>query len=345
MSRNHKRFAALAVVAAVAGLLPGGGSVASAEACVSSASSLSFTDAPGDTPVVSAAPTLYQEPTLDILSTTATWNEGAQRLVLKVEVEDLRELPALGGEGEWYDVNFAVNGAAYYVRAAWSRIDQRQTFKLVADGPAPITLAALTGSFDLVDDVVTVEVPAYVVNGAGETTFQLTDGAELRGIVVDSLRSAYGAAFFVDQSTTECTLTVTNPASSPGQAASALAEVGDALLFTGTVMAGAAGQCAPSDRVGTGWLCPSKAFNVSSPAGGAALVVTLESVTPDDGTTDIDLRLGGPNGMDILSSDAGNDDSIVVELPADGSLDGTYTVAVSPYSALDAEFTVSMTLV
>lgn len=343
MSSNHKRLAALAIVAAVAGLLPGG-SAARAEACVPGASSVSFTDAYGDTPVVNAAPALYQEPTLDILSTTATWNEGVQRLVLQVEVEDLRDVPALGGEGEWYDVNFAVNGSAYYVRAAWSRVDQRQSYYLVADGPTPIRLAELSGSFDLDADVVTVEVPPYVVNGEGETTFQLTDDAELQGIVVDSLRSAYGAAFFVDQSTTACTLTVTNPDVSPGGAAPDLTEVGDALLFTGTVTAGAAGQCAPSDRVGTGWLCPGKAFNVSAPAAGATLVVALESVTPDDGTTDIDLRLGGPNGMDILSGDAGNHDAIVIELPADGSLDGTYTVAVSPYSALDAEFTVSMTL-
>ena len=149
MSSNHKRFAAMAVVAAVAGLLPGGGSVASAEACVPSASSLSFTDAQGDTPVVNAAPALHQEPTLDILSTTATWDEGAQRRVLKVEVEDLSELPALGGEGEWYDVNFAVNGAAYFARAvlSWRRSPVTKRIRLFFNAESPFRAMAATSIF------------------------------------------------------------------------------------------------------------------------------------------------------------------------------------------------------
>jgi hypothetical protein len=331
-------FAAAAV--ALAGLSPVSPFAHAESVCAPGSSSASFTDERNDATRVIEDTIVYSDPALDIVAASVVWNDAAQEVTFQIEVEDLQELPPVGANGEYFDFNFSSSRqGAFYISAWWSRAEMEQGFVLGRLETTRTTLATgLEGSFDVDNDLITVTLPAETRNANGDVVFSLREGEVLGGFDVVSRREIL--VFVPDADNAQggdCSVTIAGLA--PGSGEGTIPEldtIGQSVAFDGTIDAGAFGVC--------GAACPTQPFTITTPTGGATLTIALTSVTPDDGTTDLDLRLRGPNSLHLLTEDPGNGDTITLELPADGSLDGTYTLEIVPYSAVQASFFADLAL-
>lgn len=304
--------------------------------------SCTFTDATGDaTQLLVANPTVYSEPTLDLVELGATWDQGSESVEFTIEVVDLKDTPPVGANGDYFEFHFAVGNDTHFVTAGRSLVGGEEFALSTVENSLVTDIAPLTGSYDVDADTITIVLPA-VIEADGETLFALESGAVLGTFDVNS-RRRIGEGLSLITVTDEaaaapsCTTTlgtVTPPTTGGGPTVPVLDTAGDTEAFDGVVDAGAFGVC-PT--------CAVHQVDVDT-TGGGTLTVTFSSVDPDDDLTDLDIRVRGPNGLHQLSSEPGNGDSVTIELPADGSLDGRYRLTVVPYTAALASYTLSAAL-
>ena len=198
-------------LSAAAGLLAGSPiSVVDEGSCPTDAR---FTDPAGDASGVLGVPTSSEAnvPELDIVEAWFTSSEAGDAVTFHVEVDDFPATPGgLSGEGEYFDLNFSLGGAGYYLGA--TRTAAGEEFVLGdfggTNGTRRTLVPALTGAFDADADVVSVTLAADDVAGVPALAGALRPGAVVAGFDFTSRRQLVVLVPDADNATGPCAYTV-----------------------------------------------------------------------------------------------------------------------------------------
>ena len=152
-----------------------------------------FTDAAGDASGAFGQPTVepLNVPELDILEGWVTSSAAGDAFTLNVQVESLPGTPGgLSGEGEYFDLNFSLGGAGYYVTA--SRTLSGESFVLGnfggTTGGRQTLASGLEGTFDTGTGIVSATVKASDVASVQALAGAIRTGSSISGLEFVSRR-------------------------------------------------------------------------------------------------------------------------------------------------------------
>lgn len=303
--------------------------------------STSFTDDEGDaTSVLGLAnlPTEANEPALDILGEQIDLvpADAPESLVMRVDVSDLKEEPASGSLGEWFDIEFSVDGRPLEVVAEWDRTAGDPTYTLNEFDGSRSAIGAVEGTWSVDDDFVTVTIPATLTLDDTSAYTVFGDGSSIRGFRTTSRRVTGVVVPDADTASGGCVLRVpgTAPVTSGVDAELSLPEqatytfLGEATTAVESFVAG------PLEV--TGSATDEKVIKVVSSTG-----ATLTAELTASPTSYAILTITGPDGGEIAYAEAPAGQTVSTSARV---VSGVYRVTFSYLLAVESTYEARLTL-
>lgn len=177
--------------------------------CSADLTSTEFPDPVGDATVllgVDHGVGAASDPAVDIVGGGVSYSDvdgdgktsAADTLTFTVKADDLQDLPATGGHGEFFEYSFLIGSSRYYVSGEWNRVGAnveagtvggRPVFELGRFAVTRELIATISGTWDVESDTVSIVVPAFIAGaGGGPALFQAPAGARISGISATSRR-------------------------------------------------------------------------------------------------------------------------------------------------------------
>jgi hypothetical protein len=273
----------------------------------------------------------------DIVGVDVLWN--GHGLELRIDANDLTQLPAPGSTGEWFDFDLNIDNTTYDVVAEWDRVDPTVTgpaFRATVQGTTGrVTVATLTGTWDLTRNAITISMPDVVAPAGTLAGYSMPAAAHVTGLKVTARRQMGAVIPDFDVAGGGCELilpgTVAPPPPPPGP---------DGTLSTSSPSYGwTGGPGTAFAEVPGGEVVENKLVDVVAPAAGGTVTVDLTASDPD--VQDIDVRVYDAAGTLVKSSATGGGRESL-SFPVTGS--ARYRIEVTYYMTAQATYTATATL-
>ncbi len=319
--------------------------------------------------ILAAGGGIIPAPSLDIIEADLATDPATGDVLVTVQVTDLSDTPPPGSVGEWFDIQFSVQGKSIGIIAQRNVVDG-ESFDLAdwSDGRTRTTVA-LDGTFDDATSTIRITLHASALVDAGLGAL-LADGDVFSAYVITSRRDVGGFVPDADFASTICTYALgqehTTPVVTIADAEVAEGDDGTttALLTltldepataTSTVEVTVSGGTA---TLGTDADDPSATVTFAEGEFVATLPITVHGDTEVEDDETIEVLLGAASGIDVgtpgmatltildddvaglaiddISMDEGNTNSTIsfrVHLDRASNLETTFTATTEEVTA------------
>lgn len=176
-----------------------------------------FVDAAGDATevLVTGATPLPNDPALDLLDGSVSWDEASQTAVLRAHIADLTTAPS-GGDGYYrWRATFGTNATAYEINANVPADGSAPTFGMFNNSDAAVVAQDLTGSVDKVNGLVEIRLASVKYRAAKVGNPALAGTTRITVSAVLAQRASVLATITADTAKTVCSGTLAPPMTAP----------------------------------------------------------------------------------------------------------------------------------